>query len=129
MLKEPKVTILHISDLHFGVDLNKTKDKVKKKKRVIKKIKKAAFKGIEKHAPGLSPHDKILCDELATQISSFKEKKCDIDFLIVSGDITALGDTDSFTKVKKYLTSQWEFQNPGLGFDQNNILVNSAQIN
>lgn len=118
--KKSKAVLMHISDLHFGLNLDQTKQLQNIKEKTIKILTNAAFKNTKHHVPSLSHQDITLCDRLA--IMNLREE-LNIDYLIVSGDLTNLGDVESLRKAKEFLTNSWDHDEPGLGFDEKKILV------
>jgi 3',5'-cyclic AMP phosphodiesterase CpdA len=113
---------MHISDLHFGKDLDKKREDQKIKEK-IQNYFKNQFKHITNFLLSLLPEDRTLCDRLAISIQNFRDKGKKIDYLIVSGDITSIGDVESFTNAKHFLTNHFEEKISGLGFEEEKILI------
>ena len=118
MTSNLRALLVHISDLHFGENLEKSKKSRKFKKKILNFI----FKDIGSRFLALDPHDINLCDELAIFIAELSEKRKP-DFLIASGDLTTLGDEESFKEVKDFLIRPWSLERPGLGFNSDTLIV------
>lgn len=114
-----KALIMHMSDLHFGEDLDKTKKSQKVKGKFIIFFRKQILPNF---IPPLIPEDRVICDRLAILVDDLNKKRR-VDYLIVSGDLTALGDVASFESVKKFLKNPFNPQAPGLGFDEERLLM------
>ena len=114
-----KAVFMHISDLHFGEDLDRTKKTQKVKQKIQEFFRK---KILPSFIPPLIPEDRVICDRLAILVDDINKERR-IDYLIVSGDLTAIGDIASFENVKKFLGNPFDAQIPGLGFEEGRLLL------
>ncbi|MGD1154048.1 MAG: metallophosphoesterase [Syntrophales bacterium] len=114
-----KAVFMHISDLHFGEDLDRTKKTQKVKQKIQEFFRK---KILPSFIPPLIPEDRVICDRLAILVDDINKERR-IDYLIVSGDLTAIGDIASFENVKKFLGNPFDAQIPGLSFEEGRLLL------
>lgn len=99
-----RVLLIHVSDIHFGSEFYANRNSVPNARNSSAPPPPAAPK---RTIPGLAAHDVGACEELENEILALKSAlRPDQTVLVVSGDLTVLGEASEFAMAHTFLRSR-----------------------